>query len=183
MAGDETAGAAGDPGAGDIGAVEIGAEDFRAVFRRHAGGVAVVTALGPDGPVGFTATSVASVSVDPPYLAFSVNASSSSRAIVAAARTVVVNVLSAGQADVASRFAAPAQDRFAGIATQVLPNGDVALAGAVGWVQGQIEQATDVAGSLLVVVRALRAGLGPEDWPLVYVNHAFHALSEDSRLS
>lgn len=158
-------------------------EDFRAVFRRHAGGVAVVTAVGPGGPRGFTATSVVSVSVDPPYFAFSVNATSSSRPVIEAADGVVVNVLSAAQSDLAARFAAPAQDRFAGIDTEELPGGDVVLSGAVGWVQGRIEQRIDVAGSLLVVVRALHAELGPQAFPLVYVDHAYHRLTEDSRLT
>lgn len=160
---------------------QLGAEDFRAVFRRHAGGVAVVTAVGPDGPRGFTATSVVSVSVDPAYFAFSVNATSSSRAVIEAADGVVVNVLSAAQSDVAARFAAPAQDRFAGIATEVLPGGEIVLSGAVGWVQGRIEQRIDIAGSLLVIARAVRADLGPRAFPLVYVDHAYHRLSEDSR--
>ncbi|WOP17509.1 flavin reductase family protein [Raineyella sp. LH-20] len=161
---------------------QIRATDFRAVFRRHAGGVAVVTAIGPDGPRGFTATSVVSVSVEPPYFAFSVNASSSSRAVIEAADSVVVNLLAAGQADVAARFAAPAQDRFAGIATETLPGGDVVLTGAVGWVQGRIEQRIDIAGSLLVVVRVLHAMLGPQAFPLIYVDHAYHRLTEDTRI-
>ncbi|MEU0600444.1 flavin reductase family protein, partial [Streptomyces sp. NPDC006393] len=35
---------------------------LRSVFRRHAAGVAVITALDEAGPVGFTATSLTSVS-------------------------------------------------------------------------------------------------------------------------
>lgn len=41
-------------------------ELLRSVFRQHAAGVAVITARGESGPVGFTATSLASVSADPP---------------------------------------------------------------------------------------------------------------------
>lgn len=157
--------------------------DFRAVFRRHAAGVAVVTTIGPHGPVGFTATSVSSVSVEPPYLVFSVNSTSSSRPAIETATSVVVNFLSADQSELANRFAAPAQDRFAGIPRDVLPTGDVVLAGALGWIQGNIEHRIDVAGSQVVVVRALRTGLGPLQYPLVYVNHAYHRLSDDTRLT
>ncbi|MEA5154350.1 flavin reductase family protein [Raineyella sp.] len=160
----------------------VSVEDFKAVFRRHAGGVAVVTALGPDGPIGFTATSVISLSVDPAYLAFSVNAHSSALPVIEIADSVVVNVLSADQAAVADRFASRTQDRFAGPEIRVLPTGDVVLTGSTGWVQGRIEQRVHVGNSLLVVVRALTAGLGQHTWPLVYVDRTYHRLGEDTRL-
>lgn len=160
----------------------ISAEDFKAVFRRHAGGVTVVTAVGPDGPIGFTATSVISLSVDPPYLAFSVNAASSSRRVIEAAGSVVVNFLSAQQAGVANRFATPAQDRFAGLQTAVLATGDVVLTDSTAWAQGRVEQRVEVGNSMLVVVRVLDSGLGKMSSPLVYVDRAYHTLSDASRL-
>ncbi|NEE52664.1 flavin reductase family protein, partial [Streptomyces sp. SID8455] len=42
-------------------------ELLRSVFRRHAAGVAVITATG-DRPVGFTATSLNSVAAEPPLI-------------------------------------------------------------------------------------------------------------------
>ena len=57
----------------------LDADQFRAIFRQHPAGVAVVTLVAEDGrPVGFTATSVISVSADPPLVAFSINTTSSS---------------------------------------------------------------------------------------------------------
>ncbi len=54
------------------GAGQLSAEEYKAVFRRHPAGVAVVTLVDPVTRelVGFTATSVISVSADPPVLAF-----------------------------------------------------------------------------------------------------------------
>ena len=69
------------------------AELLKAAFRRHATGVAVVTALGPDGPVGLTASSVASVSAHPPALSFSVLTSSRTAQVVAAADVIDVHLL------------------------------------------------------------------------------------------
>jgi flavin reductase (DIM6/NTAB) family NADH-FMN oxidoreductase RutF len=44
-----------------------GLDAFKRAFRRHAAGVAVVTSVMPDGsPVGFTATSLASLAAVPP---------------------------------------------------------------------------------------------------------------------
>ncbi|RIJ62650.1 flavin reductase, partial [Clavibacter lycopersici] len=62
---------------------------FRAAFRRHAAGVAVVTTRDAHGsPVGFTATSLASVSADPPLASFSLARTASSAAALAAAEHV-----------------------------------------------------------------------------------------------
>ncbi|WP_330257525.1 flavin reductase family protein [Nocardia sp. NBC_00565] len=55
----------------------VSAEQFRSAFRGHPGGVSLITA-DTGRPVALTATSVASVSVDPPALTFSVSEQSSS---------------------------------------------------------------------------------------------------------
>ncbi|MFG3697211.1 flavin reductase [Micromonospora sp. NPDC047620] len=49
-----------------------GAELMKGAFRRYPTGVPVISATGPDGPVGLTASSVASVSVAPSAVSFSV---------------------------------------------------------------------------------------------------------------
>ncbi|MDF2667490.1 MAG: flavin reductase-like protein [Microbacterium sp.] len=55
----------------------VSADDFKRAFRGHPGGIAVITAYGENGPVALTASSVSSVSADPPLLIFSVSALSS----------------------------------------------------------------------------------------------------------
>ena len=67
-------------------------DEFKAAFRGHPAGVAVITA-DAGGPVALTATSVSSVSADPPLLIFSISAQSSAaaafaRAVASAGRTV-----------------------------------------------------------------------------------------------
>ena len=91
----------------------LGSEEFKAVFRYHPAGVCVVTCATPEGPAGFTATSVISVAAEPAMFAFSVAAGSTSRRILDSAESVAVNFLAAGQEDLARRFAARGTDRFA----------------------------------------------------------------------
>ncbi|MBW8821649.1 MAG: flavin reductase, partial [Streptomyces sp.] len=63
----------------DLGAPRLASPDLlRSVFRQHAAGVAVITASGDAGPVGFTATSLASVSAEPPMLSFGIGTGASS---------------------------------------------------------------------------------------------------------
>ena len=71
----------------------VSPEEFKSAFRTHPGGVALITALGDAGPVALTATSVASVNVDPPLLMFSVTTVSSATAVIVKSDTVVVHLL------------------------------------------------------------------------------------------
>ncbi|ASW57601.1 hypothetical protein CIK06_11000 [Plantactinospora sp. KBS50] len=89
----------------------LGPEDFRRALARCAAGVVVVTVA--DGPTGMTASSFTSVSQSPPLVSFCVDRRSSSRLRLCAAEHFAVNVLTAGQADVAAVFARRDTDRFA----------------------------------------------------------------------
>ncbi|OZM81418.1 flavin reductase family protein [Pseudonocardia sp. MH-G8] len=86
---------------------------FRDAFRHHPTGVAVVTARDGAGvPVGFTASSVASVSLAPPALVLSVSHRSSAAGGVLAADSFLVHLLEARNVDLARRFATSGADRF-----------------------------------------------------------------------
>ncbi|WP_327005073.1 flavin reductase family protein [Dactylosporangium sp. NBC_01737] len=86
---------------------------FRQLLRRHAAGVVVITATGPHGPAGFTATSFTSVSLHPPLVSFCLDRRSSSWPTVQAAGHVGVHVLADAQEQVARQFATSGIDRFA----------------------------------------------------------------------
>jgi flavin reductase (DIM6/NTAB) family NADH-FMN oxidoreductase RutF len=89
------------------------ASAFRDAFRHHPTGVAVVTARDDAGvPVGFTASSVASVSLTPPALVLSVSHRSSAARGVLAACSFLVHLLEDHNADLARRFATSGADRF-----------------------------------------------------------------------
>lgn len=156
---------------------EISAEDFKAIFRHHPAGVAVVTLRGPAGPVGFTATSVISVSAAPPVLAFSLAATSSSRPAIEHAGSVVVNFLADDQEDIATRFATSGIDRFAEDDWHQLPTGEPVLLGTTAWVRGSIEQRVPVGDSTLVTVRAVLSQRDGADSPLLYLDRTYHRLN------
>ncbi|WP_263118226.1 flavin reductase family protein [Cellulomonas sp. RIT-PI-Y] len=152
-------------------------EQYKSVFRQHAAGVAVVTLLGDDGPVGFTATSVISVSADPPLLAFSIDSGSSSWPALSRARTLVVGFLANDQAELSGRFAARGVDRFAAGGWSSLDTGEPVLDGVQSWVRGRVVQRTPVGTSYLVSVRALSHAARPEAEPLVYRDRAYYGLT------
>ena len=151
-------------------------EEYKAVFRRHPAGVAVVAFDSPAGPVGFTATSVISVSSAPPILAFSVLGSSSSWPALAEARSVAVSFLGYRDIEVSQRFATSGIDRFAGTELRVLDTGEPVLRCALTWVRGDVVQRVAVGESHLVVIEATDSGDGGEGDPLVYHDRGYHAL-------
>lgn len=161
-------------------------EDLRNAFRAHPAGVAVVTADPGEGPVGLTATSVTSVSVDPPTIAFSLSAMSSSGAKIRSAEHVVVHLLSVDQIGIAQLFATSGIDRFADTAMWGrLPTGEPFLREAEVWLRGKITGTLDVNGSALVAVEIVesRCTAPPERTPLVYCNRTWHQLSDHSALN
>ncbi|MFC3520825.1 flavin reductase family protein [Streptomonospora nanhaiensis] len=91
----------------------LSADAFRRVMGAHAAGVVVVTAEGAQGPVGVTATSFTSVSLDPPLVSFYIDDRSGSWPALRGAPSFAVNILGEDQREVAARFATRGIDRFA----------------------------------------------------------------------
>src|SRR5690606_29139783 len=87
-------------------------EAFKAAFAHQPAGVAIITARGPGGPVGLTASSVSSVSAVPPILGFSLQARQGSAALLAEADSFLVHLLDAENLDLARSFAVSGAPRF-----------------------------------------------------------------------
>ncbi|RID90723.1 flavin reductase [Gemmobacter lutimaris] len=73
------------------------ARDFRDALGRFATGVTLVTTEGPQGPLGFTANSFASVSLDPALVLWSPARSASRFPAFAAARHYAIHILGVDQ--------------------------------------------------------------------------------------
>lgn len=90
--------------------------DFRATLGMFATGVTIVTARNDQGePVGLTASSFNSVSLDPPLVLWSLGKAAGSMAVFSNGRHYAINVLAADQQALAERFAARGVDRWAGV--------------------------------------------------------------------
>jgi len=155
---------------------------FKSVFRRHPAGVAVITFTTQDRPAGFTATSVISVSADPPVLAFSIDAASASWPLLAKAEHVAISFLAASQVDLSVRFATRAVDKFADGGWSLLPTGEPVLDGSSAWVRGEVLERTPVGRSYLVSVLVLEAHQAAAGAPLVYYDRSYHAIGDHSAI-
>lgn len=89
---------------------------LRAALSSYMTGVTVVTCIADDGsPVGFTANSFTSVSLDPPLLLICPGNHLSSYETFANTTTFAVNILAEDQEHISNRFARSGDDRFAEI--------------------------------------------------------------------
>ena len=97
---------------------DVGPDQFRSVMGHFATGVTVVTANTPDGPVGMTANAVSSLSLEPLLLLVAFDNDARTLRVVRETGRFGVNVLAAGQEDLARLFASktPEREKFAGVA-------------------------------------------------------------------
>ena len=78
------------------------AADFRSAMRRLASAVGVVTAIGEDGPTGMAATSITSMTADPPSVLVCVNRTASIHACLSVGAPFNISILSHHQSDVSA---------------------------------------------------------------------------------
>jgi flavin reductase (DIM6/NTAB) family NADH-FMN oxidoreductase RutF len=149
---------------------------FKHAFRRHAAGVAVITALGQDGrPVGFTATSLASLSSVPPLATFNMARSASSWPAIMEADRVVIHMLGARNRAVAEKLSGPHEKRFEGTHWHTGPHGLPVLNDVTSWMVGRIVERVAVNNAAVVVVQIEEGGMGPDDEALLYHERTYRA--------
>ncbi|AOI87397.1 flavin reductase [Burkholderia pseudomultivorans] len=94
----------------------INTRELRDAFGAFMTGVTIVTTVRDDGqPLGFTANSFSSVSLDPALLLVSIAKTSSNFQTFSTAGHFAINILAEGQKDLSNRFARPSDDRFANV--------------------------------------------------------------------
>ncbi|WP_221354150.1 flavin reductase family protein [Streptomyces beigongshangae] len=155
------------------------AELLRSVFRRHAAGVAVITARDDEGPVGFTATSLASVSAEPPMISFGIGTGASSWPAVSRTDHVGVHVLGEHQQDLAATFARSGADRFGRpTAWREGPEGVPVLGGVLAWLVCRIVARVPAGDHRVVLAEVVLGDPAGAGRPLLYHQGRFSGLRE-----
>ncbi|MEU6811545.1 flavin reductase family protein [Streptomyces sp. NPDC046831] len=152
---------------------------LRSVFRRHAAGVAVITARGGSGPVGFTATSLTSVSAEPPLLSFGVGTGGSSWPVIAQSGHVGVHILGEHQQDLAATFARRGADRFgAPTAWHEGPEGVPVLDDVLAWLVCRVVARVPAGDHRIVLAEVVVGDPEGAGRPLLYHQGRFTALRD-----
>jgi len=153
------------------------AEAFKAVMRKLAATVTVVTVQGPAGRNGLTATAVCSVSAEPPQLLCCINRAASPLEDIRRAGVFAVNILKPEHRALADRFACEpsGEHRFAQGNWSTGPAGAPVLADATAWFECRLVDLIE-AGSHAIALGLVTDGARGDGSQLIYAEGAYHTL-------
>jgi flavin reductase (DIM6/NTAB) family NADH-FMN oxidoreductase RutF len=123
-----------------------------------------------------TASSLASVSLEPPLVSVCVDHTADLHDLIVAAPDFVVNILESDQEELSRRFADPHEDRFAGVGYHTGPDGQVRLDGALAHIDCE-RFATYPGGDHTIVIGRVIGGATHGGHPLLYYRGGYAALS------
>lgn len=150
--------------------------EFRDTLARWASGVTVVTARGDGMPIGMTAASFSSLSLDPPLVLVCVARSAQSHDGLVSAPGFGIHVLGASQAEMSARFARPGAEKFSAYPEETGPFGVPLLPFGVARLVCAAHGAQEGGDHTILVGRVVSTELAGTD-PLLYCNRAYGRLS------
>ncbi len=162
---------------------------LRNAFGTFMTGVTVVTSHDAQGhPIGFTANSFTSVSLDPPLVLVCLANSSKNYDALIATDGFAVNILSETQIEVSNTFARPVEDRFASVEWRRGPAGSPLIDGSSAWFDCAMHKTVE-AGDHVILIGEVKAfdntpapGLGYVRGAYVTPSTAAGALMQDTGL-
>jgi flavin reductase ActVB len=148
---------------------------FQSIMASLPAGVAVVTTIDAYGaPRGFTATSVCSVSADPPTVLVCIDTTSRTLPALRREGRFVLNILRAGRAELAAQFASKNEDKFAGVVVRATRDGLPLLAAdALAWAECETIREVLAGDHVIFLARIERGGAAAHELPLVYFDRRF----------
>lgn len=149
---------------------------LRQVFGAFPSGVTAVAALVGGEPVGMSASSFTSVSLEPALVSVCIAHTSTTWPRIAHAPRLGVSVLAHDQEWVARLMAARDTDRFAGVRWRALPGGAVVLDGASAWLDCTVQDRFRAGDHDIVVLRVEELDADPLNPPLVFHASGFRRL-------
>jgi flavin reductase (DIM6/NTAB) family NADH-FMN oxidoreductase RutF len=146
---------------------------LRRAFGAFATGVTIVTTRdGGGAPVGFTANSFASVSLDPPLLLVCLASTASSYPAFRETEGFAVNILSAAQRGLSTAFATRGVDKFAGVDWTGRTTGAPVLDGAVAWFDCRMHEIVPAGDHVILIGRVVDFAAN-DSAPLGYCRGAY----------
>ena len=144
------------------------AASLRTVLGHFATGVAIITAVDGEEPVGMACNSFTSVSLEPQLVLFCAAKSSSTWPRIQAAEKWAANILNQDAEEVCRLFAQKGADRFARVAYTIGRTGAPILEEALAFVDCETIAEHDAGDHVIVVGRVLELGFAPEGKPLLF---------------
>jgi flavin reductase (DIM6/NTAB) family NADH-FMN oxidoreductase RutF len=146
--------------------------EFRETLARWASGVTVVTARHGGEPVGMTAASFSSLSLEPPLVLVCIQSSAASHRGLVEAPGFAVHILGADQDDMSALFAQPGPDKFAGFHHERGPYDVPLLPAGVARLVCATHETLEGGDHTILIGRVVQTELMGTD-PLLYCNRTY----------
>lgn len=157
-------------------------ESMRALRRKHAAAVTVVTFTTDAGYRGVTVSAFCIVSLAPPIVLICLGQGSEAATTIEQTRSYAVSVLSDRQEFLAERFAGRAplvNPRFEGVPHRLTRSGNPVLEECLVWFDCQVGTVVPSGDHLVFFGQVREAGYGTGVAPLLYFDGAYHELLLD----
>ncbi len=150
---------------------------LREVYGAFPTGVTVLSALVDGAPVGMTANSFTTVSLDPPLVSVCAAHTSSTWPLLRGSERIGVSVLGADQGPLCRQLAGPADQRFDGVDWRAPTGGAVLLDASAAWLECSLH-AEVVAGDHVVALLDVHdLDRDPAADPLVFHGSRFRSIN------
>lgn len=151
---------------------DVDSTTFRHVVGHLASGVTVVTTSNDEGTFGMTASSVTSLSAQPPMMLACLNQSAPTSRAVSSAGLFAVNILGQGHEHLATQFAVPSDDKFKDVGLIEGTLGVPLLAEALAHLECEVVEEMTGGTHTIFLGRVLRAS-ARDGAPLTYFRGGF----------
>lgn len=154
-------------------------DDFRTAFRHHPAGVALITATIDGVPYGLTVSSLASLSIEPVAVSFSLAKESGAAGAVLSASSFMIHLLGESHHELATNFAQPGAPRFTeDQGFQFLPTGEPYFPLAPVALRASMHSSISVGGSRLIAAEVHEILHGADQQHLLHQDRQYVRLSQ-----
>ena len=145
-------------------------KNLRNVLSKFATGVTVVSTIDCDGkPIGMTANSFTSVSLDPPLVLWSIGINQPSYDAFLKAKGYSVSILSKEQKDICDLFSSPIENKFSDIDYTLTDNGFPIIQKSLAWFDC-LKWNNYPGGDHQILVGEIKSFYADENDPLIFWN-------------
>jgi flavin reductase (DIM6/NTAB) family NADH-FMN oxidoreductase RutF len=156
--------------------------DLRHALGSFPTGVTVVTSKDKDdNPIGFTANSFTSVSLNPQLILICIDKASFNIQSFSAREHFAVSVLSESQQHISTIFASPETDRFKDISWESKATGSPIISNSVAWFDCDTDKIIDGGDHLILIGKVREFGSNPQT-PLVYLRGNYVNLGLEQKM-
>ncbi len=151
---------------------------LREILRHVATPVTVVTYQDDNRPRGVTIGSFASVSLDPPLVAFNVDRDTNAHVMGESGGSIMINILSDEQATLADLFSlsdVPPDDKFAEVEYEMV-DGIPAFRNASAVLQCKVTAVHEAGDSSIIVAEVIDGNANDGRVPLLYFNRSYRSV-------